>query len=146
MITLKESLLSNTKDKITSTKKTITNLANLPLQKDWTKAHRGYLLRWNIQHIIDEYGNLYPFLKDYTHIRIAWPIGWSQVFFYLVDDNKMVPEVKANCVGVVDYGTKITKMKQEVKKFLETITNDPQKMRRFLSAIENKELIDVFGI
>lgn len=146
MISLKESILTNSKDKITSTKKTITNLANLPLQKDWTKARFSYCLKWNIQHIVDEWGDEYPFLKDYNYIWFTRPKQWGFVSIFLIRDDGSNTKTyhQTSCQGQVGYGVGVREMKKDVMDFITSISDDPKKMEAFLFILDKGLQVDVF--
>lgn len=146
MKTLYESLLSKTTQKVTTTKKAIKALSNLPTNKDWEKSSFSYTLKWNIQHIVDEWGDVYPFLKDYNYIWFTRPKRWGFVSIFLIRDDGSNSKTyhQANCQGQVGYGVGVRDMKKDVMDFITSISDDPKKMEAFLFILDKGLQVDVF--
>lgn len=145
MKTLYESLLSKTTQKVTTTKKAIKALSNLPTNKDWEKRGSSYYLKWNIQHIVDEWGDEYPFLKDYNYIWFTRPKQWGFVSIFLIrDDGPNVTYHQTSCQGQVGYGVGVREMKKDVMDFITSISDDPKKMEAFLFILDKGLQVDVF--
>ena len=145
MKTLYESLLSKTTQKVTTTKKTIKALSNLPTNKDWEKNNSTYYLKWNIQHIVDEWGDEYPFLKDYNYIWFQRLKKWGFVSIFLIrDDDYNKTYHRTNCQGQVGYGEGVREMKKDVMNFITSISDDPKKMEAFLFILDKGLQVDVF--
>lgn len=147
MKTLYESLLSKTTQKVTTTKKTIKALSNLPTNKDWEKRGFSYYLKWNIQHIVDEWGDEYPFLKDYNYIWFTRPKQWGFVSIFLIRDDGSNTKTyhQASCQGQVGYGVGVREMKKDVMDFITSISDDPKKMEAFLFILDKGLQVDVFS-
>lgn len=146
MKTLYESLLSRTTQKVTTTKKAIKALSNLPTNKDWEKRGFSYYLKWNIQHIVDEWGDEYPFLKDYNYIWFTRPKQWGFVSIFLIRDDGSNSKTyhQASCQGQVGYGVGVREMKKDVMDFITSISDDPKKMEAFLFILDKGLQVDVF--
>jgi hypothetical protein len=146
MLTLKESLLSRTQSKVASTKKNIVMLSKLPTNKDWVKKGFTYYLKWNIQHIVDEWGDEYPFLKYYNYIWFSRPKQWGFVSIFLIRDDGSNSTIyhQASCQGQVGYGVGVREMKKDVMDFITSISEDPKKMEAFLFVLDKELPVDVF--
>lgn len=146
MKTLYESLLSKTTQKVTTTKKAIKALSNLPTNKDWEKRGFSYYLKWNIQHIVDEWGDEYPFLKDYNYIWFTRPKQWGFVSIFLIRDDGSNTKTyhQTSCQGQVGYGVGVREMKKDVMDFITSISDDPKKMEAFLFILDKGLQVDVF--
>ena len=147
MKTLKESLLTRTKDKVAGTKKNVAALMSIPKSKDWEKQGGSYYLKWDIQHIIDEYGEQYPFLKGYSGITFHFRKIQPLVYIHLVDrGGSGVRYVTTRCYGYEDWGTNITKVKKDTIDFITRISSDEREMNEFIKALYSNEEKDVFGV
>lgn len=146
MKTLYESLLSKTTQKVTTTKKAIKALSNLPTNKNWEKRGFSYYLKWNIQHIVDEWGDEYPFLKDYNYIWFTRPKQWGFVSIFLIRDDGSNTKTyhQTSCQGQVGYGVGVREMKKDVMDFITSISDDPKKMEAFLFILDKGLQVDVF--
>lgn len=144
MITLKESLLSKTKDKVGNASKNIENILNIPTIKDfyvsiWNRNHIE--LDWNCQELLDTYRDEYPELLQRHGCGIRFQIDqtWRQaqilnMFIYVPGKNNWFlrgwshPFVGAN----------LRVYKKEVIRLIETLAKNPDKMDAFLKHAEEQ--------
>lgn len=146
MKTLYESILSKTSDKIGDVKKTMNVIAHLPKPRDWEKAGTTYRLKWDMSHLMNKYGQDYPYLKDYTHIVFYKLKGTSVILINLVKDGDLRQVYhQTACYGQVDWNTKITEVKNLVYEFLKKISENPKEFEKFLFALDKDKQIDVFS-
>lgn len=144
MITLKESLLSKTKDKVDGVSKNIEDFLNIPTINDFyvSKWNRNHIqIEWNCQELLDTYRSKYPevlyregsgllFQIDQTwrqaqilnvyvfkHTRNNWFLrGWTHAFV----------------------GANLRVYKKEVIKLIEDLAHNPDKMDAFLKHAEEQ--------
>lgn len=148
MITLKESLLTKTKNKVADTKKTATAMSKIPKLKDWTKNGGSYYLDWDIQHIVDEYGEQYPFLQQYSQIKFYFVKVQPLVHLYLIanSDTGAVKYETTRCYGYEDWNTNITQVKKDTIDFITRVSTNKKEMDEFIEAVYSMEEKDIFGV
>lgn len=144
MITLKESLLSKTKDKVGNASKNIENILNIPTIKDfyvsiWNRNHIE--LDWNCQELLDTYRDEYPELLQRHGCGIRFQIDqtWRQaqilnMFIYVPGKNNWF--LRGWSHPFVDANLRV--YKKEVIRLIETLAKNPDKMDAFLKHAEEQ--------
>lgn len=145
MITLKESLLGKTNDKVTSTKKTMHTLAHLPEKKDWKKiTSLTYACKWDLTWLRDEYESHYTILNDFDYIMFVWQGKSSGVVSTFLGRNDHDRVMQRALYYQCGWNSKITDIKADINKFLTLIIENPKEMDDFLFALENDQPYDIY--
>lgn len=145
MITLKESILGKTTDKIAATKKQMHLLERLPKPKDWKKiTSLTHACMWDLTWLREEYEPYYTILKDFDYIMFVWQGKGSGVVstFLGRNDHNMITQraVHYQC----GWNAKISDIKADINKFLTLIIENPKEMDKFLFALENDQSYDIY--
>jgi hypothetical protein len=145
MITLKESILGNTNDKIAATKKHMHLLQHLPDKKDWKKiTPMTYACRWDLTWLRDEYEAQYSILKDFDFIMFYWQGKSSGVVNTFLGNNSHNRVLQRALHYQCGWNSKITDIKADINKFLTLIIENPKEMDDFLFALENDQSCDIY--
>lgn len=144
MITLKESLLSKTKDKVGNASKTIENFLNIPTINDFYVSiwNRNLIqIDWNCQELLDTYRDKYPNLLKRDGSRITFQIDqtWKQaqslnMFIATPDEYNWCFRGWSH----VFVGANLRLYKKEVIRLIETLAKNPDKMDAFLKHSEEQ--------
>jgi hypothetical protein len=146
MITLKESILGNTNDKIAATKKHMHLLQHLPDKKDWKKiTPMTYACRWDLTWLRDEYEAQYSILKDFDFIMFYWQGKSSGVVNTFLGNNSHNRVLQRSVHYQCGWNSKITDIKNDINKFLTLIIENPKEMDDFLFALENDQSYDIYN-
>lgn len=146
MITLKESILGNTNDKIAATKKHMHLLQHLPDKKDWKKiTPMTYACRWDLTWLRDEYEAQYSILKDFDFIMFYWQGKSSGVVNTFLGNNSHNRVLQRAVHYQCGWNSKITDIKNDINKFLTLIIENPKEMDDFLFALENDQSYDIYN-
>lgn len=144
MITLKESLLSKTKDKVGNASKNIENILNIPTINDfyvspWNRNH--IQLDWNCQELLDTYRDEYTELLHRNGCGIRFQIDqtWRQAqilnaFIFVPNKNNWFLRGWTHAF----VGANLRVYKKEVIRLIETLAKNPDKMDEFLRHAEEQ--------
>lgn len=144
MITLKESLLTKTKDKVDDVSKNIEDFLNIPSVNDfyvspWNRNH--IQLDWNCQELLDTYRDKYPELLQRHGCGIRFQIDQSWRRAQILNAFIFVPN-KNNWFlrgwSHVFVGANLRLYKKELIRLIETLAKNPDKMDAFLKHAEDQ--------
>jgi hypothetical protein len=145
MITLKESILGKTSDKVHGVKKHMHLLERLPKPNDWKKiTSLTYACRWDLTWLREEYEAQYSILKDFDYIMFYWQgksSGVVNTFLGNHSHNRVTQRAVHYQCG---WNSKITDIKADINKFLTLIIENPKEMDDFLFALENDQSYDIY--
>jgi hypothetical protein len=145
MITLKESLLSKTDDKVSGTKKTIHILSRLPDKKDWKKiTPKTYACKWDLTWLREEYEAQYSILKEFDYIMFYWQGKSSGIVGTYLGNHSHNRVMQRAVHYQCGWNSKITDIKNDINKFLTLIIENPKEMDDFLFALENDQSYEIY--
>ena len=144
MITLKESLLSKTKDKVENVGKNIEDFLNIPTINDFyvSKWNRNHIqIDWNCQELLDTYRSKYPevLYREGSGLLFQIDQTWRQAQIlnvYVFKPNKNNWFLRGWTHAFV--GANLRIYKKEVIKLIEDLAHNPDKMDAFLKHAEEQ--------
>jgi predicted Rdx family selenoprotein len=144
MITLKESLLSKTKDKVGDANKNIEDILNVPSINDFyvSKWNRNHIqIDWNCQELLDTYRSKYPevLYREGSGLLFQIDQTWRQAQIlnvYVFKPNKNNWFLRGWTHAFT--GSNLRIYKKEVIKLIEDLAHNPDKMDAFLKHAEEQ--------
>lgn len=144
MITLKESILSKTTDKVKSAGDDLERIYNIPSIKDfhvspWNRNH--IQLEWNCQELLDMYRSKYPnvLYREGSGLLFQIDQTWKvaqilNVFVFKPNKNNWFLRGWTHAFT----GGNLRIYKKEVIKLIDELAHDPEKMDAFLKHSEEQ--------
>lgn len=144
MITLKESLLSNTKDKVDIAKNKVKNMAEIPSVKDFYRPQYNphtIELRWHCEELLKNYRIKYPKAIVWDDCHFSFQIDQS-IKTHIVLHIFVVNSNDENNYWLTGWshrfkGANLRVYKKDVIKFIETLVDNPDKFDVLFSHTED---------
>lgn len=144
MITLKESILSKTKDKVNSVGNDLERFYNIPSINDfyvspWNRNH--IQIDWNCQELLDIYRSKYPNVLYREGSGLIFQIDQTWKGAQVLNVFVFKPNKNNWCLrgwNHVFTGGNLRIYKKEVIKLIEKLAHDPEKMDAFLKQSEEQ--------